>query len=54
MSAHEPAAAASGPQVSQGSRPPGRDLIPGPPENEAGVLATRHRLSVPKCWRQLK
>jgi hypothetical protein len=32
--------------LSQGSRSPGRDLNPGPPEYEAGVLTTRPRRSV--------
>jgi hypothetical protein len=29
--------------ISQDSRSPGRDLNPGPPKYEAGVLTTRHR-----------
>jgi hypothetical protein len=33
--------------LSQDSRSPGRDLKPGPPEYEAGVLTTRPRRSVP-------
>jgi hypothetical protein len=32
--------------ISQGSRSPGRDLNPGPPEYEVGVLTTRPRRSV--------
>jgi hypothetical protein len=32
--------------LSQDSRSPGRDLNPGPPEYEAGVLTTRQRRSV--------
>jgi hypothetical protein len=34
--------------LSQVSRSPGRDLNPGPPEYEAGVLTTRPRRSVPR------
>jgi hypothetical protein len=32
--------------LSQDSRSPGRDLNPGPPEYEAGVLTTRSQCSV--------
>jgi hypothetical protein len=34
--------------LSHDSRSAGRDLYPGPPESEAGVLTTLHRHSVPR------
>jgi hypothetical protein len=37
------------PRKSQDSRSPSRDLNPGPPEYEAGVLTTRPRRSVCNC-----
>jgi hypothetical protein len=36
--------------LSEDSQSPGRELYPGPPEYEAGVLAIRPRRSVMLCW----
>jgi hypothetical protein len=40
--------------TSQDSQSPGRDLNPGPPEYEVGLLATRLRCSVPTLYGTLK